>query len=411
MSQPARAMNDIDPGLKNRIANLIQATRQCDIPQVLTLRRLTLKDPDTLKWASEKQLKVVFNVVLTANLERLGRTRLEELQLVQFEDLLPPLSPHYPASLREDDREVLGNVAMQALASLMVKGGGETVAAPPPAPHAPMRIDPRPAAAAPAVPPEAAKAPPAQPAETKPEAKPETPAGPVDFSKMFDDTLCTYIRDILDLLSVASPPPNMILPYPVAPGFSKVMEEVMRRMILPSIRDTRHVKAMATSHNWDLLGGAKLVEIINAGEVNNPVLYHWDTRWTAMRPKPAAKGAKPAAKGTNDQPWPLFRTAGQKHGFTPPDENDLPLLQDLMRFDPAQLGEAWRALGQLYQQEFEPARGEQGREGSFRDGLNKWADKMPNHAGEFLAIRSCFLWPRLGGIEFLKRFSHNFGKT
>lgn len=86
-------------------------------------------------------------------------------------------------------------------------------------------------------------------------------------------------------------------------------------------------------------------------------------------------------------------------------------MQDIIRFEADAFAKAWRELGQLYQQEFSPnARQEQAREGAFRDGLMKWSSKLPDHVGEFFAIKAYFTFSRIDAT-FLRRLATNFGRS
>ncbi|MEW5728219.1 MAG: hypothetical protein AB1918_10380, partial [Pseudomonadota bacterium] len=89
----------------------------------------------------------------------------------------------------------------------------------------------------------------------------------------------------------------------------------------------------------------------------------------------------------------------------------LQILQDIIRWEADSLAKAWRELTQLYEQEFSPnARQEQAREGAFRDGIMKWASKLPEHIGEFFTIKAYFDFPRIDG-HFVRRQLTNFGRS
>lgn len=45
---------------ETKVSNLINATRHLEVPQILLLRRLTMADPESLKWANIRELDVVF---------------------------------------------------------------------------------------------------------------------------------------------------------------------------------------------------------------------------------------------------------------------------------------------------------------------------------------------------------------
>ncbi|MCR6628780.1 MAG: hypothetical protein NVV74_01225 [Magnetospirillum sp.] len=225
-----------------------------------------------------------------------------------------------------------------------------------------------------------------------------------DFPTLFDDTLCGFSRKLMGLFHVRATERTERLPFLLAPQFAACYEDVLRRMVLPAMRTSRHIQQLGVNYNWAEVGGAKLIDIIQSGEVNNPVLHHWDARWTAFKPK--GRKSKP-----EDNPWPLFREDATRSNYDPPDEDDLVIMQDLIRYEAESFAKAWREISQLYEQEFTPnARQEQAREGAFRDGLMKWTSKLPDHVGELFAIKAYFVFPRIDG-HFLRRLINNFGRS
>ena len=47
---------------------------------------------------------------------------------------------------------------------------------------------------------------------------------------------------------------------------------------------------------------------------------------------------------------------------------------------------------------------------AFRDGLMKWASKLPDHVGEFFAMKAYFMFPRIDA-SYLRRLVTNFGRS
>ena len=392
---------------ETKVSNLINATRHLDVSQILLLRRLTMADPESLKWASIRELDVVFAVILGKAMERMGPDALRDARDKAYE----PLLPHDPTH-REEDLRALNAVVEPLFGPTPPASEHETTLA--------KLLAMRPAAArAPIARHVSAikEPPPLFAAQLGPDSERLMPGGSnrmqlesdekpfTDFSTLFDDAICSYSRKVLELLQVSGDIKPGRRPFPLAPEFASCYEEVLRRFVLPSMRTSRHIQQLGINHNWEEVGGGKLIEIIQGGEVNNPVLHNWDNRWNAFR---SVKGKKP--KGEDD-PWPLFRENAAKSDYTPPDEDSLRLMQDVIRFETESIAKAWRELQQLYEQEFTPnARQEQAREGAFRDGLMKWISKLPEGIGELLAIKSYYLFPRVDGT-FLRRLQTNFGRT
>lgn len=394
-----------------KVTNLIAATRHLDIPQILLLRRMTMADPESRRWASERQLQVVFSVIVAKAIERTGLDRLREARDKGFAPLLPPGSP----AARDEDVGVLTEVATQMLGNPQAPMSEHEAALEKLLSLGPARAPARTARQASPI----KEPPPLFAAQLGPDMERVVLPGHLrgvgdqgmddekpftDFPTLFDDTICSFSRKMLGLFQVRSTDRPERLPFLMAPAFAACYEDVLRRMVLPAMRTSRHIQQLGHNYNWAEVGGAKLIDIIQSGEVNNPILHHWDTRWNAFR---AGKGKRKP----EDNPWPLFKEDATKSNYVPPDEDDIAMLQDLIRFEGEAFAKAWREIGQLYQQEFSPnARQEQAREGAFRDGLMKWSSKLPDHVGEFFAIKSYFMFPRIDA-HFLRRLIANFGRS
>lgn len=394
-----------------KVTNLIAATQHLDIPQILLLRRMTMADPESRRWASERQLQVVFSVIIAKAAQRTGLDRLRDARDKAFAPLLPPGS----VAARAEDMAVLTEVAAQMLGNPQAPMSEHEAALDKLLSIGPAQAPARFARQNTPI----KEPPPLFAAQLGPDLErvglsrvrgaadansgDEQPFS--DFPTLFDDTICSFSRKLLGLFQVRASERTDRLPFLMAPAFAACYEDVLRRMVLPPMRTSRHIQQLGMNHNWAEVGGAKLIDIIQGGEVNNPILHHWDARWNAFR---AAKGKKAKPE---DNPWPLFREDATKANYVPPEEDDLTVMQDLIRFEAESFAKAWREISQLYEQEFTPnARQEQAREGAFRDGLMKWSSKLPDHVGEFFAIKAYYLFPRIDQ-QFLRRLVTNFGRS
>ena len=405
-----------------KVSSLIEATKNLGIPQILMLRRLTLTDPESLKWASDRQLNVVFDVIITKAIERTDRIQLLMAMDKDLEPLLPAKAARDP-----QDKDVLARLVNSVLGASpasekkrtdaeIAQANFETLLArrlpqtPPRTQrhHTPFR-DPTPlfgiqgglsaTSAAHHKPVEGGK--PAQQEGGQPQHRQH-----IDFTALFDDTISGHTRKILDLLRVPSnvsgPYLHARVPFMVAPEFSAVFEDALRRFILPQIRSSRQVKALANAYNWSQVGGEQLIEIIQESEINNPILHNWDLAWNSF---------KSDAKDSKENPWTLFREDATKSNYVPPDRDNIRLLMDLIRYEPDAIAKCWRELQSLSQQEFSPSgRQERAREGALRDGILKWSAKMPDYVGEFLAIKAAFTFPPCNP-DYMRALLNNFGRS
>ncbi|CCG40243.1 hypothetical protein [Magnetospirillum molischianum] len=409
--------HDAMKAFEAKATSLIAATRSLDIPRILLLRRLTLADEESRKWASEKQLNVVFSVVLAKAAERLGLPVLKALREQGLTALLPN-----DTTGRAEDLRVLSEVVTQLLGppemseAEAVRSAFRALIARDFAPS-PERIartqtplrEPPPLFAAQLGPATERRV--ARVLAVPVTGEPDPASVPdFDFGALFDETLCTYAQKTLSMFRIAGPSHGVRLPFLLAPEFGQAYREVLQRFVLPQMRATRHIQTLAQSTNWAEAGPGRLTEIIQGSEVNNPILHNWDSRWASFRAGKSAKGRKTTLK-PNDNPWPLLREEATRCNFLPPGEDDLVLLKDVIRFEADAMAKCWRELGQLYTQEFVPSgRPDQGREGSLRDGIIKWVAKLPDHVGEHLAIKAMFEFERIDAA-WLRKLLVSFGRT
>lgn len=403
-----------------KVGNLISVTRHLDAGQILLLRRLTLADPESLKWATKRQLHVVFNVILGKALERLGPERLQMARELELEPLLPN-----PAQRTAEDRTVIDALITQILGTTAASSEFDEalrklLAIKPAAPH---RRTPRQGAPLKEPPPlfaaqlghMAAPSPNSQPVRTVWADHSQSLLSEhnfSDFDTLFDETLCSKARKVLELLRVSSNPRRIRLPFILAPGFAETYEEVLRRMILPQLRASRHIQNLANGFSWEEAGSQKLLDILQGGEVNNPILHNWDLRWNSFRQtKDAQKKGKPGTASEQNDVWAFFRAEATRDQYQPPDDSDLPLLQSVIRFEAEAIAKAWRDISLAHEQEF-PGGGAQvpDRDGMLRDSLLRWSSKLPDHLGEFLMLKAAF---DLSHVDngFLRRLHMGFGRT
>jgi len=404
-----------------KVSSLVQATQKLAISQILVLRRLTLADPESLKWASERQLNVVFDVILSKAIERTDRIQLLTAVDKDYEPLLPAASSRDP-----QDKVILARLVNAVIGTpgAMLKKQNE-------AEQAQADFEILLARRLPSTPPRMRRsntpfreAPPLFNVQgglksTSAAQKSGDPSSPdsasgiaeahhhqVDFSTLFDDTICGHIRKILDLLRVPAdiqdPQGRPRVPFMVAPEFSATMEDVMRRYILPQIKASRQVKSLANAYNWAQVGGEQLIEIIQGSEINNPILHNWDLVWNTY---------KTDGKNPKDSPWAVFREDATNCNYSPPDKEHIRLLMDLIRYEPEGIAKCWRELQDLSQQEFSPSgRQERARDGALRDGILKWSAKLPDFVGEFLAIKAAFTFQACTH-DYMRSLVTNYGRN
>ncbi|MFN3077719.1 MAG: hypothetical protein ABT940_12745, partial [Alphaproteobacteria bacterium] len=280
-----------------------------------------------------------------------------------------------------------------------------------------------------AEPPAQVSAPQDDPPPPPPPPPPKKATSTVDFAKLFDDTIFAHVKRPLELLQVTGQR-EQGMPFILAPSFTELFGTLLRTYVLPRMRMSRFIRTMSESYNWDEVGAAAIIEIIHSGEANNPILHTWDSRWQELKSAPPkavvpekkggffggkSKAAEPPAVSEREtsarEMWAQVDDHARKNGYSPPLPRDVEIFETLIRIRPEVLTKAMTELQHLYNQEFAPSKSqEQGREGSFRDGLNKWADRLPPYVGEFLTMRSIYIHPKCD-LEFLKNFTKSHGKT
>lgn len=354
----------MNKAFESKVAELIAVTRRLDVPQTLVVRRLTLTDPEALKWANDKQLNVVFDVILNTALERLGNEALYAARQASYAPLLPPGFEGL-----EENKAILSR-----LVDSMLEGWQ------PPAEEEEPGLDSLDASAA------------------------------ADFGTLFDSTICAYTRAALKPLGALGRRNDVMTPFIMAPKFPACYEQVLREFVLPTMRATKKIKSLGAKHDWSKVGAGKLIEIIQkGGDSNNPVLHQWDMRWESFHAERA--GSKVKEPKPEDNPWPVFQAHAEKHGYIPPTEYDIPVLKGIIRWIADDIGDAWREISQLYQQEFAPKnKSEQARPGAFRDGVIKWIERLPHHLGDQLAIRTHYDFPKVDRL-YLRTMIQTLGRS
>ncbi|MBC7950292.1 MAG: hypothetical protein H7Z12_00540 [Rhodospirillaceae bacterium] len=358
-------------GFESKVAELVAVTQRLDVPRVLMVRRITLNDPETLKWANTRQLELIFSVILEKAIERTDKDVVFAASQNQFEPLLPPGDD----DSRDQERWLLFDLSRAMLAGM--KPSEETTAD----------------------------------AVMEELAADEAPIEAGDFPTLFDETLARHTRKTLAALAATNTRPHIPHPFLFSPHFGATYEAVLREYVLPTMRTARRIKEMATSRNWQEKNSAsRLLGMVHAGESDNAILHYWDTRWNGFDPARAtAKG-----KGTirpGDNPWPVFKDDATKHGYVPPFYTDIPMLQRILRYDGEEIAENWGHIAQIYEQEFHPkAKADQARQGAFRDALLRAMEKMDNHAGDLLVIRAFFDLPKVDRM-FLKLLIQSMGRS
>lgn len=362
-------------GFESKVAELVAVTQRLDVTRILLVRRMTLTDPETLKWANLRQLELIFGVILEKALERTDKDVVFAASQDQFDPLLPPGDD----TARDQERWMLFDLSRAMLAGM--KPSDETTAA---AVMEELAAD---------------------------EAAADSPIQAGDFPTLFDETLARHARKILSAFAATSTRPHIPHPFLFAPQFGACYEKVLRQYVLPTMRTARRIKEMASSRNWQEKGSAdRLLGMVLAGESNNPIMHYWDTRWAGFDPARAtAKG-----KGTirpEDNPWQEFKEDGAKHGYIPPFYTDIPMLQRILRYDGDEVQETWNQIAQIYQQEFSPkSKADQARQGAFRDALLRAMEKLDFHAGNLLVIRAFFDLPKVDRM-FLKLLIQSMGRS
>jgi hypothetical protein len=358
-------MTSNKPLFETKVAELLAVTKNLTVPQILVLRRMTLNDPASLKWASERELGVVFEVILDRALEPLGSDTLSAAAEQHFDPLLAPGSE----SEVDGDRWLLFDRAKKFIV----------------------------------------KKPAAAPAEVVIETSIEIPEDdePIafnNFGQLFDETIVRSCRRALAVMVAAGNRPHMPVPFALHKEFAAGYEAVLRKYVLPDIRKTRRIRELAESRRWDANGSSRILGIIQAAD--NPILAAWNNRWEAFQPE----GVGSKLKAAND-PWGLFQEGAEEGKYAVPTLQDLSILQSIIRWEAELLADGWREIALYYQQEFAPKdKNDQARAGSCRDAIARVVNRVPAHGGAFLAVRAFLDLPKVDR-QFLRSVIQTVGQS
>lgn len=371
----------LHPDIEEKIGQLVLVTRTLTVPHLLQLRRMTIVDPETQKWATLDQLDKIFTVLLQYAIARLKG------QVCEPDDLLPA----------EGTPEEL-DFERNLLVSLLP---------PPPPPPEPEDADSANAD-------DEAKAGNEGDATTAVVLMSDDDPIPDqgDFATVFDGTILWSIRQALKIFRVteASPHNTVALTFLFAPSFADTLERVLRHYVLPVVRNTKKIKELSKCHRWENEGSSHyLMTQMQMSGGNNHVMSHWDARWNAFSEE--GQGTKLRSKTVEGLPWDMFQDDAKAHHYIAPTESDIPLLQNLLRFNYEDLQQGWDALKHAHNQEFfPPSRGEKARDGTFRDTVLSSIEEQNFRGGDLLTIKAFFELQRCDRA-LLRSIVQSLGRT
>ena len=378
-----RIMSTAEEKFAAKVTELAGVCKALDIPRIMLVRRMTLADPESLKWATQLQLEGVFTVILTDMIQSMDVDKVIDASFDQFRSWLPP---GLPADQLEQDRKLLDALCKPLVPSVSATlSFGSTVEPPGKVSAEDLLGD-----------------------EDEDDGK--TFGG---FNELLDDTVLRVLRRNLKVLAVHnSARPTVTPPFFNAPAFVDILLPVVQELILPSMHSSRLIKDLARKRDWTKPDGrARLLGVLQGDDdKNNPILYQWDSRWDHFSEESqAALREKNKADPPEKLPWPRMMAHGAKNEYIPADERFLWILKAMLRWESETMAEAWEQLTQMYTQEFKPVnKHEQARENSFRDGLSKWINKMPRHGGEALSMKAFFELPKCDKM-FIHKLTQTFG--
>ena len=362
-----------------KVTELAAVCRNLDVPHILVLRRMTLADPESLKWATAQQLEAIFTVILTDCIKNKSFEGLEDSARLDYAPWIPDGTPE----TKEQDHWILHDLCKPMLPSATARVSFST-------PEPPSKIKP----------------------EDLLSAEEEEDVPVKGFNDLLDRTVIKVLRQNLKVLAVNSIRPNITPPFFNAPSFAECFLPIVEELILPSLHGSRLIKDLANSRDWKKPGeDARLLGILQGGEAKqNPILYQWDARWDHFS---EASQSELRAKGKEDppekMPWNRLMMHGAKNEYIPASERHLWIIKAMLRWEAETMAEAWAQLSQMYMQEFNPPnKHDQARDGSFRDGLAKWIDKIRRHGGEALAMKAFFECPKCDKL-FMHKLTQTYG--
>ena len=96
---------------EGKVAELLAITSGLSVTHILVLRRMTMSDPETKSWATDRELGVVFDTILDRAVAAIEVEELGAAADRQFDALLPPGDD----DLRDKERWQLFDVAKKYL--------------------------------------------------------------------------------------------------------------------------------------------------------------------------------------------------------------------------------------------------------------------------------------------------------
>lgn len=206
-------------------------------------------------------------------------------------------------------------------------------------------------------------------------------------------------------------------PFIASPDFAHRFAEVVERLILPTMLQSRQLRLVATHLDWQEASADVFWTAVDP-TLAEDMLVRWRAAWDDLKLVSRLKEdgtrvlqVKPATKILREMLSPV-----SPHDYDLPRIGNVEIAAFRTLFDPlrdltAGLEAAWRGCHDLYEQELDPRMFQQrARDGALRDYLLSTHGKFSDHWGEFLVLTCHRVFGRVT-TRYLERFSLSLGRT
>ncbi len=276
----------------------------------------------------------------------------------------------------------------------------------------------------------AAVVPPANPASGVEEEKPTHNS----FEPAYADYFCKFLTSRLSCFWYDSNPKPF--PYVLNRDFAPVLEEAVRKHVLPEILKARRIRQLADSVMRDNFTRSFFFAEFEKDPSENPTHVAWsglmdDFRLALTPQAPEPEKPKKVSLGLAKKPPPpppkktvagdrvakaeafmgVLKKGAADKKFDVPQVEDFVFFRALMDYKLDIVDENKRALTQLLRQENLEDEEAKAREGATRDWLYRIVDRLPPHCGELLALWAYHSHGELFTKQMLTSFMAGQGTT
>lgn len=248
--------------------------------------------------------------------------------------------------------------------------------------------------------------------------EPPPPAkGFTSFDQLFAAAIDYRLDRVFVFFQRSNPKLIRVLPPPFlhAPEFAGKFKAAVRRLILPSIHNSRQSRLLSTNIDFANADVEGFWQQLN-DSMRHLLMMAWNAAWNEIKLIEGRRGEDRVLQvktETRDLRAMLQPSAPSAYDLPRIGNDEIELFKSLLDFSVdwwPKLNEVWRSCHVVYEQEKDPrVFQQQAREGALRDLILAVLEEFPEHWRDHFVLLCHRVFPRLTS-RFLERFTYNIGR-